>query len=636
MEDTNQDAIDIEMDNNDNAIDYNSSDIEEYDEVIELDENTLQRLKKNDSSVTHLSLSLSASDQNYHNYFNDIDWKVDGDCIASNTHLKKLHIIGSIPADHKHNRRQLLEDFFSCMNRNRSINVIDINSACFEFGGDLIEGLQGHPSINRLDVSVSYSKKLGSKGYSVLGKVLQHTRCKLNDLRLTNCKLDDEGISIVCDALLGNSTLKKLDLSDNGQISPIGWTALSAFLQSTKCNLIELKLFRTGINDEGADILGNALHVSSVKVLHLSCYHENIGSVGWQTLLNQSALKSLDISCNSSITPEGWESLFNSLQRRGTKLVELNIAENNIGYEGLDALGKLISNMNTLKILCMNDMVYTDDEAWVWVSFFDTMWGSNLDLVELYLGDIKICDDGIEVLTSLVSSMPSLKILTLGYNRSVTPFGWWQALSEILESPNFVLKELHLDQNKIDDDTMIVFANALEHNKTLKSLHLYQDPRDFDDDDNLITKKGWEAVSTLLCNKTSIMDTYNSNHTLQDFTDDPILYDDEIKKNLPSDLISSIELNKNKDKVEVARQKILQTHFHFSDDDTSNMQEFLDMELQVMPTVVEWIGRPTPIGWRGSSMTGLSMMYKLVRKMPDLFDSNAQKKLSAGKRKRDV
>ena len=65
------------------------------------------------------------------------------------------------------------------------------------------------------------------------------------------------------------------------------------------------------------------------------------------------------------------------------------------------------------------------------------------------------------------------------------------------------------------------------------------------------------------------------------------------------------------------------------------MQELLDMELEVIPTVVEWIGRSTPIGWSGSSMTGLSMMYKLVKKMPDLFDST-QKKSSSGKRKRDV
>lgn len=45
----------------------------------------------------------------------------------------------------------------------------------------------------------------------------------------------------------------------------------------------------------------------------------------------------------------------------------------------------------------------------------------------------------------------------------------------------------------------------------LKLLYLYQDPdeddSDDEDDNELITKRGMKAVSSLLCNKTSIMDT---------------------------------------------------------------------------------------------------------------------------------
>ena len=95
-------------------------------------------------------------------------------------------------------------------------------------------------------------------------------------------------------------------------------------------------------------------------------------------------------------------------------------------------------------------------------------------------------------------------------------------------------------------------------------------------------------------------------------------------------------MNRNEDKVEVARQKILQTHFSDSDD-TSKMQEFLDMELEVMPNAIAWMGRPKHIGWRGTNVSGLSVMYNLLRRIPDLFDSSAQKNLSGvGKRKRDI
>ena len=101
---------------------------------------------------------------------------------------------------------------------------------------------------------------------------------------------------------------------------------------------------------------------------------------------------------------------------------------------------------------------------------------------------------------------------------------------------------------------------------------------------------------------------------------------------LPDGLASLLDLNGNKDKAEVARQKILQSHF--SVNDTSYIQELLDLELQIIPTATAWIGRPLPIGWSGKSVSGLSTMFNLMRRVPDLFDSSPKKKSSTGKRKR--
>ena len=136
----------------------------------------------------------------------------------------------------------------------------------------------------------------------------------------------------------------------------------------------------------------------------------------------------------------------------------------------------------------------------------------------------------------------------------------------------------------------------------------------------MISERGWAAVSSLICNKTSIMNTYNSNHTLFEHH----------CNYLPDDLESYLNLNGNKDKVEVARQKILQTHFTGDNDNVSNI---LDMELEVMPIAIAWIGRPTPIDWEGAQLSGLPLLYELMRRMPDLFDSSVQKNQSA-KRKR--
>lgn len=145
---------------------------------------------------------------------------------------------------------------------------------------------------------------------------------------------------------------------------------------------------------------------------------------------------------------------------------------------------------------------------------------------------------------------------------------------------------------------------------------------------DLITKRGWLAVSNLVCNKRSILDTYTSNHVLRYLGD---YYCDGIGDEMYPYLV----LNENKYKTEVTRQKILLTHFSGSgDDDKSNMQELLDMELEVMPTAISWIGRPVAIHWKGKNVSGLSLLYNLVRKIPDLFDSGGAQKKST-KRKRN-
>jgi len=219
--------------------------------------------------------------------------------------------------------------------------------------------------------------------------------------------------------------------------------------------------------------------------------------------------------------------------------------------------------------------------------------------------------------------MGSLKYLELSENELVTSAGW-EILSDYLQSPNFALQELHLGRNNINDDIVIALTSSLEHNKILKKLDLY-DCTD-EDDNELITERGWEAISTLVCNKSSIMDTYNSNHTLN--------YVNDTEDEEENELESYLKLNKNKDKVEVARQKILQTHFLIFDD-TSKIQELLDMELEVLPTAIAWMGKPTHNDWKGTNVSGLSTMFNLMRRLPDLFDSGAYKKANT-KRKRGM
>ena len=671
-----EDSTEIDNDvNEDEDINYNEGTSQCLREVVrkrsfELENETLQRLKENDPDVTHLNIRLCHYKQDGECFFDSINWKEDGDCIANNTQLKKITMTykgrtWGLTLGEQYNRPtgQQLEDFFSCIYRNRSIVSLETNSINFtdDFAGSLIEGLSGHPSLEILKIgNDSYTLGIGSICYKALGNALKHPRSKLKKLSIPNSKLDDNGLGVVCDGLLGNSRISSVCLDNNEHITSVGWQTLSTVLQHPKCNLIELGLFNTDINDDTAVILGNGLRGSSLKVLNLGD-NRSIKSAGWQTLFNQlsktsiktldldrsdisdssvsvlaniTTLKSLILSMNISLTLEGWRSLFNSLQTRRIQLKRLDISYSKIGNVGIAALGSLLNSMGTLETLNMRGISgsrWDESDRTItsqgWVSFFTPLQDSNLDLVNLNLCGSTIDDEGIRLLTRLVSSMGSLKYLNLGNNEFVTPTGW-QALTGFFESPIFVLENIDLFNIRLSEDTVIALTRALAGNKTLKRLVL-EECRD-EDYIEIMTERGWDAVSTILCNKTSILGTYTSNHTLQYIRNDNYI-------DLPDCLISYLKLNENKDKVEVARQKILQTHFSGSgDDDKSNIQVLLDMELQIMPTAIAWIGRPSHNDWRGTSVSGLSLLYNLMRRLPDLFDSSPQKKLSAGKRKRGV
>ena len=201
----------------------------------------------------------------------------------------------------------------------------------------------------------------------------------------------------------------------------------------------------------------------------LNLVSNNIDDTALAALANLCGnMKSLVLSNNQSVTPTGWRFSFNSFSN-------LDISGNKVGNEGAAVLGNLICSMGTsLKELHMNFMMYVEGQSTGnsseyitsqgWVSLFTTLQGSNLVLTKLNLGLNSIDDDGLQLLTRVVSSMRSLKFLFMADNHSITPAGWL-VLSDYLQSPNFALERLILDDNNLIDDTLITYTSALGHNK---------------------------------------------------------------------------------------------------------------------------------------------------------------------------
>lgn len=152
-----------------------------------------------------------------------------------------------------------------------------------------------------------------------------------------------------------------------------------------------------------------------------------------------------------------------------------------------------------------------------------------------------------------------------------------------------------------------------------------------------ITSRGWEAFSlgsrnpnsqleslnlhgcriiTALCSKESIASTFSSNHTIKMVTD-------YWGNNVAPDYIqSSLDINMNNNKVEVARQKILKHHFSGEND---NIHVFTTrLRIEVLPHAISWIGRDG---------LGFMLMYHAMQALPTLFESAVSFHLAGRKRK---
>ena len=114
----------------------------------------------------------------------------------------------------------------------------------------------------------------------------------------------------------------------------------------------------------------------------------------------------------------------------------------------------------------------------------------------------------------------------------------------------------------------------------------------------------------LLCDTSSINNTYLSNHTLESLGG-------TLLDRIPADLVSSMRLNaRSENKGQVAMTKILQHHSHF------NVQPFFEWEFKVLPLMITWLekarSRTSDFEEKIVRMK-LSITYDFVREFPMLY-----------------
>jgi len=277
--------------------------------------------------------------------------------------------------------------------------------------------------------------------------------------------------------------------------------------------------------------------------------------------------------------------------------------------------------INIITALSMHPQLQQLETAWMEIGLDECtalatlLRNTTTQLKKLDVRGNDLSDEEVELLVSALDNHKMLRELDLGYNEQFTLKGW-KAVASLLERPNSNLQQLDIYHSRVGDKEALIFANVLANDSTVEALDLT---------DNIMTPEGWSPFSKLLCDTSSVNNTYMSNHTLRDMSISQVLDHDGIPGHIQHLLNMNrkhIDMLNNTNKGKVAMDKIVYAHSHL------DMEPFFEWELKVLPLMIEWftkaaacIGSLEVISFRSKKVgkMHLSAVYDFIREFPMLY-----------------
>ncbi len=290
---------------------------------------------------------------------------------------------------------------------------------------------------------------------------------------------------------------------------------------------------------------------------------------------------------DNDLTDRGLKKIIGTLSLH-ENIEALTLSDNNVGREGCRALGKYLTFASG--VLQDLNLSYNriDDEG--------------LTMLVDGLGATTIGSDG-EVRNC------ALKQLCLTGNPAISSSGL-RTVTSLMTTPTCQLEQLWLYHMNIGDEGASVLADGLAKNKSLRKLW-------FNPATCGITSAGWDRFDTMMCDTTSINNTYLSNHTIELIGKHYTNYDESDDQILAS--VRGLLFIHNTYPTKHIYLKILYHH-----GSNMRMDPLFEWKLKFLPLMVTWFANVGKV-WGGpvANDTKLSCIFQFVRGMPFYFGNNS-------------